>query len=70
MAEKSIGALWSKEGKNGTYMTGTIELEEGQKVSIVIFSNDKGGVETRPDYRIFKQRPKGESRDDGQGDPF
>ena len=54
--EKSIGALWEKVGKNGKkYLSGKIELVEGQQVSIVIFDNNKGGVETRPDKRIFRQ---------------
>lgn len=48
--EREIGALWTQEGKTGTYYTGVVN---GQR--IVIFANkfkDEGG--DRPSYRIYK----------------
>ncbi len=56
--EKSIGAIWIKTAKSGKpYMTGNIEIN-GTKIDIVVFSNDKGGNDSRPDYRIFKSEKK------------
>ena len=63
--EKSIGAIWVKTAKSGKpYMTGNIEVN-GVKIDIVVFSNDKGGNENRPDYRIFKS----EKREQGSPAP-
>lgn len=56
--ENKLGALWLKEsGKGKKYMSGNIEIN-GEKIQIVVFKNDKGGVETRPDYQIFKSEKR------------
>ena len=48
-AEREIGVLWSK----GDRLYGEVN---GEKV--VIFTNKfKEGVEARPDYRVYKERP-------------
>ena len=49
---KNVGGLWLKEGAKGKFMSGEIELG-GVKQHILIFRNDKDGVEKRPDYRIY-----------------
>lgn len=54
--EKDIGALWVKNGNNGQYMTGTIEIA-GQKVSIVCFLNTNKKESKHPDWRIYVSRP-------------
>ena len=64
--EKSIGALWAKEGKAGEYMTGQIDLEDGSKLRIVVFKNTFKKAENQPDYKIYKSRP----RDDDKDIPF
>ena len=58
MAERDpneIGALWTKQGPRGTYMTGTVL---GQRV--VIFSLQKRG-EKSPDWRVLKSIPKAQA---------
>jgi uncharacterized protein (DUF1684 family) len=60
MADKDrIGALWRKG--DGKWFSGTIEgpltLAEGEKLSIVVFSNDKT-KETQPDFNILKARKR------------
>jgi len=56
--DNKIGALWLKESSKGKkYFSGQIELN-GEKTQIVVFKNNKDGVETRPDYQIFKSKPK------------
>lgn len=52
-----LGALWLKDGRNGEYMTGTIN-----GVKVVCFLNKKwveGG--NLPKWRVMKSVPKGES---------
>lgn len=59
MAKESIGSLWVKKGKNGeAFFSGRIMQTNGVPMNIVVFSNDKGGVEKRPDYRIFLSEPR------------
>jgi len=48
----SIGALWKRLGKNGEYLSGNVVVD-GKKIEIVVFLNDKGENEKRPDYRIY-----------------
>lgn len=52
-----IGALWEKEGKRGTYMTGTIN-----GVRVVLFKNGNKGNEKSPDWRVLKSQPKAEEQ--------
>jgi hypothetical protein len=64
--ERSIGGLWLKDGKNGKFMSGNIDLKElaeqtseTEKIPIIIFKNDrKKEGENTPDYRIFLGKPK------------
>lgn len=54
--EKSIGALWNKQAKNGSsYMTGNIEVN-GAKINVVVFFNKKS-KESQPDYQIYVSKP-------------
>lgn len=58
--EKPIGALWIKTSSKGTeFLIGNVEID-GLKTEIVVFKNDKGENEKRPDYKIYKSRPKDE----------
>ena len=64
MADKDrIGALWKKG--DGKWFSGTIEgplnLAEGEKLSIVVFSNDKT-KETQPDFNILKARKREDAK--------
>jgi uncharacterized protein (DUF736 family) len=51
-----LGALWSKTGRNGEYMTGTIS-----GVKVVLFKNTKKTSEKHPDWRVLKSVPKGDT---------
>ena len=63
--KESIGALWLRKSQKGmTYLSGSIEIA-GRKQEIVIFKNDKGNNEKRPDYRIFPSE-----RNDGMHEPL
>jgi hypothetical protein len=55
-----LGALWSKTGARGDYMTGTVS-----GVKVVCFHNDRwteGG--NMPKWRVLKSKPRAD-RDDG-----
>ena len=49
---KKIGSLWLKDGKNGKFMSGTLEMF-GIESTVFVFKNDKGENPKRPDYQIF-----------------
>lgn len=55
--KESIGALWTKQGKNGEYWTGNIELKKDEKTQITIFKNSykKGN---QPDFKIYLSQQK------------
>lgn len=46
-----IGALWKKNGKNGEYLSGEVEINN-QKARILVFKNTKN-KDAQPDYTIF-----------------
>jgi uncharacterized protein (DUF736 family) len=58
--DKYIGALWvGKSQKGKMFLSGNIELVEGEKIKIIVFKNErKEEGSKQPDYRILKQRPK------------
>jgi uncharacterized protein (DUF736 family) len=58
MANKKIGALWSKKTKEGKeYFTGVISDLRGE-IHIVAFRNDKKENENQPDHYILLSEPK------------
>lgn len=59
--EKSIGALWIKEGRQGQFLSGVLENADGVKVSIVAFPNSFKTEQRHPDYKIFRARDQGAS---------
>ncbi len=63
MAEKkqSIGALWSRNGQNGEFLSGDVTIN-GQKTEIVVFQNTyKQEGEKTPDWRIYVSEPRANS---------
>jgi uncharacterized protein (DUF736 family) len=62
MANKKIGALWSKKTGDGKeYFTGVISDLRGG-IQIVVFKNDKKENENQPDYDILLSEPKQEGK--------
>lgn len=56
--QKSIGALWLKESKNGNkFMAGNIEIG-GVRHDIVMFKNVNKSKTNQPDYHILPSRKK------------
>lgn len=66
--ESELGALWSKTGGRGEYLTGKIN-----GVGVVCFRNDKHVEgDNLPAWRVLKAKPKGEraTAADDQDPPF
>ena len=60
MANRKIGALWSKKTSEGKeYFTGVISDLRGE-IQIVVFRNDKKENPNQPDYDILLSEPKEE----------
>lgn len=55
--EKSIGALWIKEGKKGKFMTGKLQIN-GVEISVVAFIEKDKKNEKAPDVRIYLSKPR------------
>ena len=51
MAFQKAGALWLKDGQNGKYMSGVVEIN-GEKHSITVFKNNYKQEAKHPDYVI------------------
>ncbi len=54
---EELGALWKRQGKNQTYLTGYINKANGEKVKIVVFSSKDKKSENQPDFRIYESLP-------------
>lgn len=54
---EELGALWKRQGKNQTYLTGYINKANGEKVKIVVFSSKNKKSENQPDFRIYESVP-------------
>jgi uncharacterized protein (DUF736 family) len=55
--ENELGALWSKTGAKGEYLTGEIN-----GIKVVCFKQEKRS-EKSPDWRVLKSKPR-EVKDD------
>lgn len=73
--KKKIGALWTKELRDGKkILTGSVELN-GEKVKVAVFRNSYKTEPKQPDYIVYlddykpKDKPAAEG-DDGPADDF
>lgn len=56
-----VGALWISEGRNGKFMSGRIELEEGHEVRLLVFKNNYKEESKHPDYIIYEPETREET---------
>ena len=56
-----IGALWIGEGRNGRFMSGRIELNEGQEIRVLVFKNGFKEQDNHPDYLIYEPETRRET---------
>lgn len=55
--DDKLGALWAKSSERGDYFTGEIEIN-GVKTKLVVFSNRFKDDERKPDFIIYKSKPR------------
>ena len=54
---EEIGALWLKQGSNGKFYAGYVELN-GERVDVFLFSNKGKKNEKAPDLRLVLAPPR------------
>lgn len=57
-ADREIGALWKREGRNQKYLTGKMKSADGSEQQVVIFSNKNKTKDNQPDFRVYKSEPR------------
>tara|TARA_R100000008_G_C3575499_1_gene165004 strand:+ start:929 stop:1207 length:279 start_codon:yes stop_codon:yes gene_type:complete len=59
--KRELGALWRREGKNQTFLSGKIKVTdsgEEREISVVVFKNNYKENDRQPDFRVFEDRPR------------
>ena len=59
--EREIGALWKRDGKNQSYLTGKLKDQQ-----VIVFENTNKRSEKAPDFIMYESR---EMQGQGQGTP-
>ncbi len=62
--ESEVGALWSKQGAKGEYLTGTIDGKP-----VVCFQN-KSDNPKAPQWRVLKAKPKANTSTPSEADDW
>ena len=58
--DDKCGALWFKSKNGKDYFSGEVEVN-GAKLQIVVFQNGYKDHDKKPDWLIYKSRPKSET---------
>ena len=61
--EREIGALWKKDGKNQSYLTGKLKDQQ-----VIVFENTNKRSEKAPDFIMYESREL-QGQGQGQGTP-
>jgi hypothetical protein len=65
MARRKIGALWRKQGAQGEFFSGVIELL-GEDIPVMVFPTKKAGetaaTAKQPDYEILRAREDSDAK--------
>ena len=63
--DREVGALWKKQGRNQSYLSGHVVVDElgmEKKMRVVVFSNrQKKAGENTPDFRIYVSKDRNEN---------
>ena len=65
--ERELGALWKRDGKNQSYLTGKLNDKQ-----VIVFENTNKRSEKAPDFIVYESREmqgqgQGQSQGQGQG---
>lgn len=62
---RELGALWTRQGNNGSYLTGKFRLKDIKsnfdEVKIIVFPNNKKKSDGSPDFQIFLEKSQYEN---------
>jgi hypothetical protein len=62
---RELGALWTRQGNTGSYLTGKFRLkdikENFDEVKIIVFPNNKKKSDGSPDFQIFLEKSQYEN---------
>lgn len=64
--ERELGALWKREGKNQRYLSGKLKIGEfgvEKTINVVVFINKFKEKDNQPDFRVYEDRPREESKE-------
>tara|TARA_B110001454_G_C12683721_1_gene419259 strand:- start:771 stop:1049 length:279 start_codon:yes stop_codon:yes gene_type:complete len=56
--DREMGALWKKQGRNQTYLSGTVKAEDGSTRRVIVFENKNKKAENQPDFVIYESKPQ------------
>lgn len=62
--ERELGALWRRQGKTQTFLSGKIKITEGGKerdIALVVFKNNYKETDRQPDFIIYEDKPREET---------
>lgn len=56
--EDELGGLWTRQGRNGEFLSGKLTID-GREVEVIVFPNDrKQPGEKTPDWRVYRSQPR------------
>ena len=61
--ERELGALWKRDGKNQSYLTGKLNDKQ-----VIVFENTNKRSEKAPDFIVYESREM-QGQGQGQGSP-
>ena len=71
--DREVGALWKKQGRNQSYLSGHVIVDElgvEKKMRVVVFSNrQKKAGENTPDFRIYISKDRNENSETATAAP-
>jgi len=56
--DREMGALWKKQGRNQTYLSGTVKSADGDTRRVIVFENKNKKAENQPDFVIYESKPQ------------
>ena len=56
--DREMGALWKKQGRSQTYLSGTVKRADGTTQRVIVFENKNKKAENQPDFVIYESKPQ------------
>jgi hypothetical protein len=59
--DRELGALWRRQGKNQTFLSGKVKIGEDGKereIALVVFKNNYKETDRQPDFIVYEDQPR------------